>query len=75
MNPVRTPWRLYGCGDVVDAPSSTCVTWGHGIKISLKFVSKGQMNNIPSLVQIMAWRGSAAKPLSEPMMVSLPMHI
>ena len=44
------------------------------IKISLKFVPKGQMNNIPALVQIMAWRRPGDKPLSEPMMVSL-LHI
>ena len=41
------------------------------IKISLKFVPKGPINNIPALVQIMAWRRSGNKPLSEPMMVSL----
>ena len=41
------------------------------IKISLKFVPKGPINNIPTLVQIMAWRRSGDKPLSEPMMVSL----
>ena len=45
------------------------------IKISLKFVPKGPINNIPALVQIMAWRRPGDKPLSEPMMVSLPMHI
>ena len=45
------------------------------IKISLKFVPKGPINNIPGLVQIMAWRRSGDKPLSEPMMVSLPTHI
>ena len=45
------------------------------IKISLKFVSKGQINKIPALVQIMAWRRPGYKPLSEPMMVSLPTHI
>ena len=45
------------------------------IKISLKFVLKGPINNIPALVQIMAWRRSGDKPLSEPMMVSLPTHI
>ena len=43
--------------------------------ISLKFVSKGPINNIPALVQIMAWRRSGYKPLSEPIMVSLLMHI
>ena len=45
------------------------------IKISLKFVPKGPINNNPALVQIMAWRWSGDKPLSEPMMVSLLTHI
>ena len=45
------------------------------IKISLKFVPKGPINNIPALVQIMAWRRSGDKPLSEPMLVSSLMHI
>ena len=45
------------------------------IKISLKFVPKGPINNIPALVQIMAWRLPGDKPLSEPMMVRLPTHI
>ena len=45
------------------------------IEISLNFVPKGPIINIPALVQIMAWRRSGGKPLSEPMMVSLLMHI
>ena len=45
------------------------------IEISLKFVPKGPINNIPALVQIMAWRRPGDKPLSEPMMVCLPTHI
>ena len=45
------------------------------LKISLKFVPKGQIDNNPALVQIMAWRRSGDKPLSEPMMVSLLTHI
>ena len=45
------------------------------LKISLKFVPKFQINNIPVLVQIMAWRWPVDKPLSEPIMVSLLMHI
>ena len=45
------------------------------IKISLKFVPKGPINKIPALVQIMAWRRPGDKPLSEPMMVRLLMHI
>ena len=45
------------------------------IKISLKFVPKGPTNNIPALVQIMAWCWPGDKPLWEPMMDSLLMHI
>ena len=45
------------------------------IKISLKFVPQGPIDNIPALVQIMAWRLPGDKPLSGPMIVRLPMHI
>ena len=45
------------------------------IKISLNFVPQGPVNNIPALVQIMAWRRPRDKPLSGPMMVRLPTHI
>ena len=45
------------------------------LKISLTFVPKGSIKNIPALVPIMAWRRPGDKPLSEPMMVSLPRHI
>ena len=44
------------------------------IKILLKFVSYGLIDNIPSLVQ-MAWHRPGDKPLSEPMMVNLLTHI
>ena len=45
------------------------------IKISLKFVPKGPINDIPALVQIMSWRRPGDKPLFETMMVRLPTHI
>ena len=45
------------------------------LEISLKFVPKGPINNIPALVQIMAWRRPGDKPLFEPMMVYLRTHI
>ena len=45
------------------------------LKISLKFVPKVPINNIPALVQIMAWRRPGDKPLSKPMIVSLLTHI
>ena len=45
------------------------------LKISLKFIPKGPINNKPALVPIVAWRQTGNKPLSEPMMVDLLMHI
>ena len=45
------------------------------LKISLKFVPKFRINNIPALVQIMTWHWPGDKPLSEPMMFSLLTHI
>ena len=44
------------------------------IKISLKFVPKGPINNIPALVQVMAWRRLSDKPLSEPMITDAYMR-
>ena len=45
------------------------------IKILLKFIPKGPINNIPALIQIMVWCWPGDKPLSEPMMVRLLTHI
>ena len=45
------------------------------IKISLNFVPKSRINNIPALVQIMAWCRRGDTPLSEPMFASLLTHI
>ena len=45
------------------------------IEMSLKFVPKGPISNIPALVEIMAWRRPGDKPLSEPMMASSLTHI
>ena len=45
------------------------------LKISLKFIPKGPINNMPALVQIMAWHRPGDKPLSEPMVVGLLTHI
>ena len=38
------------------------------MKISLKFVPRGPINNIPALFQIMAWRRTGNNPFSEAMM-------
>ena len=45
------------------------------LKISLKFVPKVRINNIPSLDQIMAWHRPGDKLLFEPMMDKLPTNI
>ena len=45
------------------------------IEISQKFAPKGPINNIPPLVQVMAWRRPGDKPLFEPMLICLPTHI
>ena len=38
------------------------------IKISLKFVPNGPIDNKSALVQVMDWRRTGDKPLSEPML-------
>ena len=45
------------------------------IDISLKFIPKCLINNIPALVQIMAWCPPGDKPLSEPMIIIFLTHI
>ena len=42
-----------------------CDIW---IKMSLKYVPRNLISNKPAFVQIIAWRRTGAKPLSEPMM-------
>ena len=44
-------------------------------KISLEFVPSSPINNIPPLVQIMAWRQPGDRPLSKPMMINLQTHM
>ena len=41
----------------------------------MKLVPNGPIDNIPALVQIMAWRRPGDKPLSETMMVNLLTHM
>ena len=45
------------------------------IKISVKFISKVPINNIPALVRIMVWCRSGDKPLSEPITIILLAHV
>ena len=58
---------------------SNAFSWIKMLKFPLTFTAvfspKGPINNIPALVQIMAWRRPGDKPLSEPVMASLLTHI
>ena len=45
------------------------------IKISLKLFPRGQINNIPALIEIISWCRPGDKPLSEPMVFRLPTPI
>ena len=60
---------------ILQATFSNPFSWikniGISIKILLKSVPRGPINNIPELVQIMAWPQPGDKPLSEPMMAQL----
>ena len=69
--------RLYGlyfADDVLKCIFLNEIVW-ISLKIPLKFVPKAPINNIPALVQIMAWRRPGDQPLSEPMLVFVPTHI
>ena len=42
--------------------------WCISIRISLKFVPKGPIDNVSALVQVMAWCRAGGKPLPEPVL-------
>ena len=69
-----THWGRDNMAAIFQTTFSDAFTWMKIYEI-LKFVPKGSINNIPALGQIMAWRRPGDKPLSEPMMDSLPTHI
>ena len=74
-----THWGRDKMTDIFLTTYSKTFSWNEkrliSIKISLRFVPVGSINNIPALVQILVWRRPGDKPLSEPMMVSLLTHI
>ena len=68
----HTHWRIQrggapGADDIIK-----CIFLMKIFEFLFKFVPNGPVNNIAALVQIMIWRRPGDKPLSEPMMVSLP---
>ena len=64
---------------ISQTPFSNAFSWMKMFEYRLKFhwslFFRVQLINILALVQIMAWRRPGDKPLSEPMVVSLPTHI
>ena len=69
-----THWGRDKMDAISQTPFSNAFSWLKNvwipIQISLRFVPKVLINNIPALVQILARRRSGDKPSSEPMMVS-----
>ena len=49
--------------------------YSNSIEMLLKFVTECPHNNFPALVQIIVWCRRGDKPVSEPMVVGLLMHI
>ena len=73
-----TQWGRDKRADISQTTFLNAFSWINvwiSINISLTFVLKGQINNIPALVQIMTWRRPGDKPLSESMMFSLLTHV
>ena len=68
---INTLWSRQNCrhfpDDVFECIFLNENVW-ISIKVSPKFVPEGPIDNIPELVQIMAWCRTGDKPLSELMM-------
>ena len=74
---IKHTWTHWGRAKVVAISLTTFSNENVWIllNISPKFVPRVRINNIPTLIQIMAWRQPGDKPLFEPMMVNLLTHI
>ena len=74
-----THWGWDNIATISQTTLSNAFSWMKMLEFWLTFhwslFLKGLFNNIPALVQIMAWRRPGDKPLSEAMMVSLLTHI
>ena len=77
--PILTHWGRDKMVAIFQTTFLNCIFLNENVRIaleiSLKFVPRRLIKNIPALVQIMAWRRPGDKPLSEPMVVSLLTHI
>ena len=69
--PLLTPWGRDKMAIIFADDIFICIFFNENIwisiKMSLKFVPKGPINNISALVQIMDWHQKGGKPISEPM--------
>ena len=74
-----THWGRDKIATILQLTFSNACSWMKNvwisIMISLQFVPFGPIDDIPTLVQIIAWRQPGDKPLSEPIMFRLLMHI
>ena len=70
-----THWCRDEMGNMSQTTFSNVLSLMDFFLFRLKFLPKRRVNNIPALVQMMAWRRLGDKPLLEPMMASLPTHI
>ena len=67
------PW---GQDEIVTISQTTSLNaFSFRLRSHISFFPEVRINNIPALVQIMAWYRPGDKPLSEPMMFSLLTHI
>ena len=67
-------WGRGKMADILQTTLSNAFSWMKIYEFRSLF-HRDPINNIPALVQIMAWRRPGDKPLSEPMMVNILTHI
>ena len=65
LRPEQNGWHFADNIFILTLLNETCYIF---ISISLKFVPEASINNMPTLIWIMAWHQTGDKPLSEPMM-------
>ena len=80
MAAILTHWGRDKVDAISQTTSSSAFSWMKMFELRLKFhwslfLRVHPINNIPALVQIMAWRRPGDKPLSEAMVVRLLTHI
>ena len=75
LNPLRTKFFRGNINIYLHFVSFLHIDTTQVVAILHQIRPKGPNNNIPTLVQIMAWCWPGDKPLSEPMIVSLLTHI